>query len=137
MYLNISSIIFTLTSVPGSGLFHSLRLDARLRRLPSSSVKKTSGGVSWRWHGESHRKGKILAPSVRSHRFGTDFHAEIRPSAAAPHLGLSSAALRCPPAPAMAAHKPMEWVQAVITRFDEQVSGADSVGGCSEPRHPR
>lgn len=33
--------------------------------------------------------------------------------------------------PAMAAHKPVEWVQAVITRFDEQVRVAHSGFGCS------
>lgn len=32
----------------------------------------------------------------------------------------------------MAAHKPVEWVQAVITRFDEQVRWVDSVDGCSK-----
>lgn len=34
----------------------------------------------------------------------------------------------------MAAHKPVEWVQAVITRFDEQVRWVDSLDGCSNPR---
>lgn len=37
------------------------------------------------------------------------------------------------PRPAMAAHKPVEWVQAVITRFDEQVRWVDSLDGCSNP----
>lgn len=37
------------------------------------------------------------------------------------------------PRPAMAAHKPVEWVQAVITRFDEQVRWVDSLDECSNP----
>ena len=109
----------------GSGL-HPRTLDPGLQHLPSISVKKTSGGVSWRWHGESYRKGKILAPFVLSHRFRTHFHAYLSLSAPASHLGSSSAASRFL-RPAMAAHKPVEWVQAVITRFDEQVRWANMI----------
>lgn len=69
-----------------------------LQRLPSISLKKTSGGVSWRWHGESYRKGKIFAPFVLLRRFGTEFHAWISPTTPVPHLGSTSAALRRPPA---------------------------------------
>lgn len=90
--------------------------------------------MSWRWHGESYRKGKIFAPFVLSRRFGTDFHARISPPAPVPHLGSAPAALRRPPSRAMAAHKPVEWVQAVITRFDEQVRWVDPRDGCSDPR---
>lgn len=51
-------------------------------------------------------------------------------SGLAPRISQRSAAVSL--RPAMAAHKPVEWVQAVITRFDEQVRWADSGDGCSK-----
>lgn len=42
------------------------QLDGSVQHRPPVSLKKTSGGVSWRWHGESKRKGKILAALLLS-----------------------------------------------------------------------
>lgn len=47
----------------------TLHSDTSTPHPQSDSVKKTSGGVSWRWHGESSRKEKILASFALSHRF--------------------------------------------------------------------
>eukprot|EP00064_Thunnus_orientalis_P004302 superscaffoldBa00000388_g4313 len=58
--------------------------------------------------------------ATRPDAIETHFHAYLSLSAPASDLGSSSAASRFL-RPAMAAHKPVEWVQAVITRFDEQL----------------
>lgn len=130
-----SSTILTLKVFRGCGSW--LTLAGLTRRLsnasPPASLKKTSGGVSWRWHGEAYRKGKTLAPfrPFPSHRDRFSFtNQPVSCGLVASESGVSAS--RRPLCAAMAAHKPVEWVQAVITRFDEQVRWVHSPDGCVE-----
>lgn len=112
-------------------------LDRGLQRLPLIFLKKTSGGVSWRWHGESYRKGKNTHPLRLFPSFWDTFSCidKLVSSGLTPWICQHSVAVSL--RPAMAAHKPVEWVQAVITRFDEQVRWVDSVDGCSNLWYPQ
>lgn len=110
-----------------TAVFVTASLTKISQHLPSISPKKTSGGVSWRWHGESHWKGKITRPCRPFPSIQGTFSCVSKSvsSGLRPWINQHNVAVSL--RPAMAAHKPVEWVQAVITRFDEQVRWATMI----------
>lgn len=129
---NIRSTIVTLKFVPGSGLIHSSKLDPGLQTPPISFSEEDFRwcvmAVAW-W---ILQKGKNTRPFRPFPSIQDRFPCTNKPvsSGHIPWIYQHSVAVSL--RPAMAAHKPVEWVQAVITRFDEQVRWVDSVNGCSK-----